>query len=960
MYPGSYYPPVGVGQPPLVLGSQPTVGVGKKKSSTVRNVSIGVVVLIVLAGIIVGALYATGNLDVSISGTQPLTPAGPKELKVTQSTNATSPKSVVLAWSVVPGNGVTYNVYRKSPTDSVPVKITTVSSNGYTDPGTDLTIGTLYTYSVTSVTDGTESAKSSESITLTVQVAPPTALTASNTTSSSVDLSWTASTTPGVTYNVYLGTNQTTPINATPLATTTTTYRVAGLTPSTSFTFVVKAVSGTATSVASNQVGITTTSIPAAAGAPSAPTTPTGIPTATSIALTWGAVTGAGITYNVYRNNITITTTSTPSYNDTPLTDGTSYTYAVQAVNAQGVVSALSTPLTISTLSTIPPAPTPFNAVYNSATRTVTLTWTPVPTAFRYRIFRGTTELRSNEIITAGPVIDGPLEAGNYTYTIKSVSSGGTESTTATSSNQVQVAAALTPLAAPTATPTSTQVVLSWVAPAAGTVTSYIVYRNNQVISPSTPPLTALTYIDTGLIPNTEYTYQVAYTSGGATSDKSPPRIVTTASIVGVLETATIGGSSSFKNVTAAAYAMKPLFTSYTGPHIRVSNGLIETSDVWFNIDGTVQKIVLASNGTLVSNDWITTGRRVVDIWYNQAPGGGKNNLIPTDFSQRPSVIGDENMGGYTVYFESGTRLNTTNVFSPSTTVSTMNLFMKTRQMSRASASAGRIVFLSLNGNNDSSGATGGRFIIRAPTSNSTWYWDAGNDITNRATVDLFGKNYNVGEVLSVSANKRSTDNKCTLTLYAPTFDACKYQGVCTGAYAAIQSTFTNRKNYYRDWNNCVTGTVDDTASSTYCNNDFGSSGDNSGFTQFVTGSRTGEGCSSGVKGKCIRPNEKLANDWIKGNATPPSGVTAEQPGVPATVPTEASRSDPLVPLSTAMSTGNVDATVTGGLVVGQVLPVSTTQSNLTAPTDMRVQYVIITSVAATDSQSATILNLLK
>ncbi|NEW05754.1 chitin-binding protein [Paenibacillus sp. SYP-B3998] len=70
--------------------------------------------------------------------------------------------------------------------------------------------------------------------------------------------------------------------------------------------------------------------------------------TNTSIQLTWTGSTGAS-SYEVYRNNTLIGTTTTTSYNNTALTVNTSYMYTVVAVDSSGNKSAASAQLIVKT-----------------------------------------------------------------------------------------------------------------------------------------------------------------------------------------------------------------------------------------------------------------------------------------------------------------------------------------------------------------------------------------------------------------------------------------------------------------------------------------------------------------------------------------------------------------------------------------------------------------------------------
>jgi len=102
----------------------------------------------------------------------------------------------------------------------------------------------------------------------------------------------------------------------------------------------------------------TTTSTPPATTPPSVPAGLTGSPvSATQINLSWTASTntaGAVAGYNVFRNGTKVGTVSTTSYQDTGLSSGTTYTYAISSYNAAGNTSAQSSSISVTT-----PAPTP-------------------------------------------------------------------------------------------------------------------------------------------------------------------------------------------------------------------------------------------------------------------------------------------------------------------------------------------------------------------------------------------------------------------------------------------------------------------------------------------------------------------------------------------------------------------------------------------------------------------------
>lgn len=169
----------------------------------------------------------------------------------------------------------------------------------------------------------------------------PTGLTASGTTSTATSLSWSASTdNVGVTgYEVLR--------NGTVVGTATgTTYTATGLSPSTAYTFAVRAYDAAGNrSGTSSSVSVTTT---AGAGDTTAPSTPTGLAasgtTSSATTLAWSASTDdVGVTgYEVLRNGTVVGTTSSRTYTATGLSPSTAYTFAVRAYDAAGNRSGTS------------------------------------------------------------------------------------------------------------------------------------------------------------------------------------------------------------------------------------------------------------------------------------------------------------------------------------------------------------------------------------------------------------------------------------------------------------------------------------------------------------------------------------------------------------------------------------------------------------------------------------------
>lgn len=183
----------------------------------------------------------------------------------------------------------------------------------------------------------------------TVAPTAPT-LSASGTTSTSTNLSWTGATdNVAVTgYDVYRNGAL---IGST---TTATTFAVTGLTASTTYTFNVRAKDAAGNvSVNSNTVSVTTSAPPADTTAPTAPTLSASGTTSTSTNLSWtGATDNVAVTgYDVYRNGSLIgSTTTATTFAATGLTASTTYTFNVRAKDAAGNVSVNSNTVTVTTL----------------------------------------------------------------------------------------------------------------------------------------------------------------------------------------------------------------------------------------------------------------------------------------------------------------------------------------------------------------------------------------------------------------------------------------------------------------------------------------------------------------------------------------------------------------------------------------------------------------------------------
>jgi len=213
-------------------------------------------------------------------------------------------------------------------------------------------------YSLTAIArDAAGNSTTATPVSVTVEAPPdstppsiPGTLTAQVVSSSGISLNWTASTdNVGITgYYIFRNGGFIT-------TTTTTSYQDANLAPLTTYTYTVTAWDAAGNeSMPSTSVSATTLA-PMDTTPPSIPTGMTGTMLSTSaVALSWDTSTDnvqvAG--YQVMRNNVSLATTITPSYQDSGLSAGFTYTYTVKAYDQAGNTSGLSNPVSL----TLPPS----------------------------------------------------------------------------------------------------------------------------------------------------------------------------------------------------------------------------------------------------------------------------------------------------------------------------------------------------------------------------------------------------------------------------------------------------------------------------------------------------------------------------------------------------------------------------------------------------------------------------
>ena len=246
----------------------------------------------------------------------------------------------------------------------------------------------------------------------------------------------------------------------------------------------------------------------------SAPVLRAGTVTDTSILIIWDASPGAE-RYTVYVNGVALVFANSPSYIHRNLTPNTAYTFTVTA-DAGGRSSAPSAPLIVSTTAA-PATPTitdlSFDYIANGHTA-VTFT---TSVAGRYQItytLANDEEFVATKAVTVsaeqvGSPVTGTLLTGQgYVGTV-----GITFSDTEYASDTIATRPSPPTLVAGDITDTS--IAFSWTAQRSAT--EYLIYRGTTLLTTTSD----LSYIHTGLTPDTEYFYTAESRYGTATSART-------------------------------------------------------------------------------------------------------------------------------------------------------------------------------------------------------------------------------------------------------------------------------------------------------------------------------------------------------------------------------------------------------------------------------------------------------
>jgi uncharacterized repeat protein (TIGR02543 family) len=498
-----------------------------------------------------GAGITTPSLPSSSSNaiTPATAPDSPSEIEVTAGTGKIS-----VSWAEPAANGSAILSYTVQAYDSSnqPIAGATCTVNAPTrtcDVSANLVAGANYTFKVTATSAAGTSAASAASTSVSVNAEPSAPI---NVIAVGSNASATVSWDPPININGSAITEYTvTAYSGSTVAGTCTsnasdkTCVVSNLTNGVAYTFKVTATNGIGTSALSTASSAVTPST-----VPNAPTTVSAVVGDTEVTISFVApVIDGGSTVTGYKvigsDGTTLTGTSSP-LKVTGLTNGTSYTFTVQATNANGD-SVVSTASSSVTPAKAPDAPSSISVT--EGVGKVSVSWT-APASNGSAITSYTVQAYDNSgslvvgatCLAVTPAVTCDVSTNlvsgiNYTFKVTATNTAGTSSPSTASSEAAIIAAPSVPINA-TAVATNARATVSWDAPVnsnGSAITGYTVtaYSSNNLASGNcTTAAPTLSCEITGLTNGSPYTFKVTATNGIGTSGESLASAAATPSTV--------------------------------------------------------------------------------------------------------------------------------------------------------------------------------------------------------------------------------------------------------------------------------------------------------------------------------------------------------------------------------------------------------------------------------------------
>jgi len=438
---------------------------------------------------------------------------------------ALSLTQIKLTWTDNSTDETRFYIERKIGASGTYTYLTYVGANVTTYTNTGLTHNSEYYYRVRAYNASGYSSYSNEASATTPILNAPSNLSASAVSYKQVTLTWTDNSSEETGFEIERKTGAGgTYARITTASANATSYTNTGLTQGTEYFYRVRAVSGSNYSQYSNEISVTTQTLPA-------PSNLTATPLSSSqIRLTWtdnsSDETYFYIEYKTTGNFISLgsVAANTTTYTHSNLAQGTTYTYRVKAYNTSNNIYSAYSDEVLATTPVLPP-PSALSATAFSSTQ-IQLAWTDNSTdETNFHIERKTgAEGAYSQIASVGANVTTYADTGltqntEYYYRVRAYNS----SNAAYSAYSNEISATTATLNAPsnltTATLSYLQIKLIWTDNSSDEQYFYIERKagaSGTYSHVASVSANITTYTDYNLAPNTEYYYRVrAYNGSG-------------------------------------------------------------------------------------------------------------------------------------------------------------------------------------------------------------------------------------------------------------------------------------------------------------------------------------------------------------------------------------------------------------------------------------------------------------
>ncbi len=398
---------------------------------------------------------------------------------------------------------------------------------------------------------------------------------------------------------------------------------------------------------------------------------PTGLAvvvTSNNVNLTWTAPTdNVGLlSYNVYRDEALIGNSTTATYDDLSLANGT-YDYTVSAVYGVGE-STQTAPV----VANIEIAYVPSNLTTSVTDDDVILSWdapADVTGLVSYNVYRDGSSIGNT---TTASFTDSDLANGDYSYTVSAVYGTEESAQSTASSAHVEVVYVAQNL---TSSAVNDDVILTWEAPVdTFGIQHYNIYRDTESIGTSTE----LTYTDSDLM-NSHYIYTVSAVYGAGESGQITTEIDVVVAYEPQIAEADVQTGTHYALLNWTAPTDNGFLTGYR--IYRLIPGQLESPELWIEVENLVNAV------TYTDEDFAT----LTDGLYLYAVASVYMETMVSDVTFT-NVI-DPTGGNEVVTTPAVTSLSSVypNPFNPSTSVS-FSLSEKQRAVVKVYNSRGQYV----------------------------------------------------------------------------------------------------------------------------------------------------------------------------------------------------------------------------------------------------------------------------